>query len=220
MNIFKAMGRGLADSVEQPLRGFKEVGKGNFSEAWKEFKHIPGSQEDRNQDILKSAGIRGWVGDHPGETAAGIAAAIMGGGAMMGGNLGGGASAGASSSSFASPAASTAAFNAPAGYAGSAGSGSGFLGAEGVGAPASAAGGQGGFMSGMQDALGSDWFQAVQKGLQGMEQPKQQQALVSPGSGGAGVGMGQVSANPTGDYIASQQQAVGGQINPYLKQYM
>jgi hypothetical protein len=78
----------------------KDVGKGDFSEAWSDLKHMPGNQERANSKTLNSFGVRGWVGDHPGETAAAIVASIFGGSALLGGGAAG-ATAGTSASTAA-----------------------------------------------------------------------------------------------------------------------
>ncbi|EOI7348445.1 hypothetical protein HL273_20335 [Yersinia enterocolitica] len=89
-NVIKSVWSGAADSILSPVKAVKSAVKGDFSQAWKDLKHIPGNQERANSKTLNSLGVRGWVGDHPGETAAGIVASIFGGTALMGG---GGASA-------------------------------------------------------------------------------------------------------------------------------
>ena len=92
-NILEELGKGMWDSVKSPYQALESAVKGDFGDAWDKVKAIPGNQERHNSEILNAAGIRGWVGDHPGETAAGIAATIMGGTALagMGGGAGGGA---------------------------------------------------------------------------------------------------------------------------------
>lgn len=82
------MWAGAWDSIKSPMNVLKDVGKGDFSGAWKDLKHIPGNQERANSKTLNSFGIRGWVGDHPGETAAAIVGSIFGGSALMGGASG------------------------------------------------------------------------------------------------------------------------------------
>ncbi len=90
-NVIKSVWSGAADSILSPIKVVKSAVKGDFSQAWKDLKHIPGNQERANSKTLNSLGVRGWVGDHPGETAAGIVASLFGGSALMAG--GGGASA-------------------------------------------------------------------------------------------------------------------------------
>lgn len=94
-NILKAITDGALDSIKSPLQVVKDVGKGDFSKAFKDLKHIPGNQERANKDILQSAGIRGWVGDHPGESAAAIVGSVFGGAALMGGGAAAAGGAGA-----------------------------------------------------------------------------------------------------------------------------
>ncbi|MDM4222706.1 hypothetical protein QTP17_28700 [Klebsiella pasteurii] len=97
----------------------KDLGKGDFSGAWKDLKHIPGNQERANSKTLNSFGIRGWVGDHPGETAAAIAGSILGGSALMGGGAAAGSGAAGASGSTAAPI--TAAVGTPVTQTGTAG---------------------------------------------------------------------------------------------------
>ena len=97
------MWSGAWDSIKSPMNVVKDVGHGNFSDAWSDLKHIPGNQERANSKTLNSFGIRGWVGDHPGETAAAIVASIFGGSAA----LGGGAASGSSTAGAASGTAGT-----------------------------------------------------------------------------------------------------------------
>lgn len=94
-NILSAITDGALDSIKSPLKVVKDIGKGDFSGAFKNLKHIPGNQERANKEILQSAGIRGWVGDHPGESAAAIVGSIFGGAALMGGGAAAAGGAGA-----------------------------------------------------------------------------------------------------------------------------
>lgn len=93
-NLLKAIGDGAIDSIKSPLKVVKHAVKGEGSEAWDALKSIPGNQERANSEIFNAAGIRGWVGDHPGESVAGAIGAVMGGTALagaMGGGMGGAA---------------------------------------------------------------------------------------------------------------------------------
>lgn len=76
-NLFESLWNGAKDSIESPLSVGKNLLKGNFSEAFDDLKHMPGNQERANSDILASVGIRGWVGDHPGETAGAVVGTIF-----------------------------------------------------------------------------------------------------------------------------------------------
>ncbi|STU22642.1 Uncharacterised protein [Klebsiella michiganensis] len=98
-----AIWAGAWDSIKSPMNVLKDLGKGDFSGAWKDLKHIPGNQERANSKTLNSFGIRGWVGDHPGETAAAIAGSILGGSALMGGGAAAGSGAAGASGSTAAP---------------------------------------------------------------------------------------------------------------------
>ncbi|AJJ62741.1 hypothetical protein [Yersinia aldovae] len=91
-NVIKSVWSGAADSILSPVKVVKSAVKGDFSQAWKDLKHIPGNQERANSKTLNSLGVRGWVGDHPGETAAGVVASLFGGSALMAGGSGASAS--------------------------------------------------------------------------------------------------------------------------------
>lgn len=113
-NVFSAILHGATDSIKSPLKVGKDLVHGNFSKAFADLKHMPGNQERANKDILHSVGIRGWVGNHPGETAAAVAGTILGGwaayGAMGAGAAGTGATGaatGAGSAMAYTPTAST-----------------------------------------------------------------------------------------------------------------
>lgn len=89
-NILEELGKGMWDSVKSPYQALESAVKGDFSDAWEKVKAIPGNQERHNSEILNAAGVRGWVGDHPGETAAGIAATVIGAPIIAGAFGGGG----------------------------------------------------------------------------------------------------------------------------------
>lgn len=67
-NLLKAIGNGIWDSIESPYKVVENLVKGDFGDAWHDLKAIPGNQERANSEIFNAAGIRGWVGDHPGES--------------------------------------------------------------------------------------------------------------------------------------------------------
>lgn len=100
-NLLKAIGEGMWDSIESPWKVVEHTAKGEFSDAWEDLKHIPGNQERANSEIFNAAGIRGWVGDHPGETVGSAIGAVLGGTALAGA-MGGGASGAAGGSAGAS----------------------------------------------------------------------------------------------------------------------
>lgn len=76
-NILEELGKGMWDSIKSPWKVVEHTAKGEFGEAWHDLKAIPGNQERHNSEILNAAGIRGWVGDHPGETAAGVIGTVI-----------------------------------------------------------------------------------------------------------------------------------------------
>lgn len=137
-----AIWAGAWDSIKSPMNVLKDLGKGDFSGAWKDLKHIPGNQERANSKTLNSFGIRGWVGDHPGETAAAIAGSILGGSALMGGGAAAGSGAAGASGSTAAPI--TAAVGTPVTQTGTAG-------ATGTAGTAAASGTGSGIMGTMQN---------------------------------------------------------------------
>lgn len=96
-NLFSSIIAGAKDSITSPLAVVKDLGKGDFSGAFKNLKHIPGNQERANSDILRSVGIRGKVGENPIMIPAAIFGGIYGAGAA---GLTGGAGAGAGASGF------------------------------------------------------------------------------------------------------------------------
>lgn len=125
-NLFQSMWDGAADSIKSPLNVVKDLGKGDFSGALKNLKHMPGNQSRANSKILEGAGIRGWVGKHPGETAGAVAATIIAAPFVAAGTAGAGAgSAGA---------------GAGAGVAGTGAGAAGGVGASAYMAPAAAGG--------------------------------------------------------------------------------
>ena len=124
-NLLKAMTDGALDSIKSPLKVVKDLGKGDFSGAFKNLKHMPGNQERANKDILQSAGIRGWVGDHPGESAAAIVGSIFGGAALMGGGAAAAGAGGAAGGSAALGGAGAAGYMAPAAAGGVGATGTG-----------------------------------------------------------------------------------------------
>lgn len=69
---------------DQPVGILKDVGKGDFKAAGKDFQHTFGDNERAESKLFKDAGIRGWVGDHPEETAGAVVASIFGGWAAAG----------------------------------------------------------------------------------------------------------------------------------------
>lgn len=140
-----AIWAGAWDSIKSPMNVLKDLGKGDFSGAWKDLKHIPGNQERANSKTLNSFGIRGWVGDHPGETAAAIAGSILGGSALMGGGAAAGSGAAGASGSTAAPI--TAAVGTPVTQTGTAG-------ATGTAGTAAASGTGSGIMGTMQNWAG------------------------------------------------------------------
>lgn len=94
-NILEELGKGMWDSIKSPYQAVEAAVKGDFGDAWDKLKAIPGNQERHNSEILNAAGIRGWVGDHPGESAAAVVGTILGGSALVGAMGGAGSSAGA-----------------------------------------------------------------------------------------------------------------------------
>lgn len=76
-NILEAIGKGMWDSIESPYRVLESAVKGDFGDAWHNLKAIPGNQERANSEIFNAAGIRGWVGDHPGESVGAVVGTVL-----------------------------------------------------------------------------------------------------------------------------------------------
>ncbi|QMV48206.1 hypothetical protein PQC36_gp036 [Proteus phage Vb_PmiP-P59] len=85
----------LWDSAMVPVNSAidttKDLFKGDTKGALGNIKHLPGDSERANSKLLNSLGVRGWVGDHPNETAAAVIAATLGGPVLLGGSAGAGA---------------------------------------------------------------------------------------------------------------------------------
>ncbi|BBU72736.1 hypothetical protein HWB19_gp090 [Cronobacter phage vB_CsaP_009] len=76
--------------VNSAVDATKDLFKGDTKGALGNIKHLPGDSERANSKLLNSMGVRGWVGDHPNETAAAVIAATLGGPALLGGSAGAG----------------------------------------------------------------------------------------------------------------------------------
>lgn len=82
--------------VNSAIDSTKDLFKGDVKGALGNIKHLPGDSERANSKLLNNMGVRGWVGDHPNESAAAVIAAMFGGSALLGGGAAGaGGSAGA-----------------------------------------------------------------------------------------------------------------------------
>lgn len=64
---------------DQPAGIVKNVAKGDFGGAFDDWKHTFGDNNDAEEKIFNSFGIRGWVGSHPTETAGAVVGSILGG---------------------------------------------------------------------------------------------------------------------------------------------
>ena len=142
-NLFSQIGTRVGDLVSYPVKMSKDLvtdPKKGFSEMKGLYTH----NTHKDQDLFqKGFGIKGWVGDHPQESAAAVVGTIFGGWAAAGA-YGGGAAAGAGGAAGASGGAAGAGAGAGAGTLGVAGTGAS-AGAGGVGisaymAPAAAGG--------------------------------------------------------------------------------
>lgn len=102
-NLLKSIGNYVKMTAwDQPTSILKDVAHGDFSKGFDDFKGTFGDNERGESEIANSLGIRGWVGDHPGETAGAVVGSILGGIYAAGAYGGAGAaSAGAGSGSAA-----------------------------------------------------------------------------------------------------------------------
>lgn len=79
-NFLKSVGDYVKSTAwEQPFGIVKDISKGDFKGAFNDWRHTFGQNERGESKIANSLGIRGWVGDHPGETAGAIVGSIFGG---------------------------------------------------------------------------------------------------------------------------------------------
>ncbi|EOV8144458.1 hypothetical protein J2X14_000527 [Pantoea alhagi] len=106
-NFLGEIGKRVGDLVSHPVKISKDLVT-DPSKGWDELTDLYTHNEHKDQDLFqKGFGIKGWVGDHPQETAAAVVASIFGGwaagGAYAGGAAGGtgAASAGAGTGSAA-----------------------------------------------------------------------------------------------------------------------
>lgn len=94
-NFLSAVGDYIKQTAwDQPTGILKDIGKGDLKGAGSKFQHTFGDNERGESKIANSMGIRGWVGDHPGETAGAIVGSIFGGWAALGAGGAGAAGAG------------------------------------------------------------------------------------------------------------------------------
>lgn len=79
-NFLSSLGNLVKQTVwDQPTDIIKGVSTGDFGGAWDAFKSSFGDNNDGQEQVLNSLGIRGWVGSHPQETAGAVAGTIIGG---------------------------------------------------------------------------------------------------------------------------------------------
>lgn len=155
MGIVKAAFNGAADSIKSPLKVVKSLGKGNFSQAFKDLKHIPGNQERANSKTLRKAGIRGWAGKNPGAAVGAAFATFFGGAALMGGGAAaGGGAAGAGGAAGGGAAGAGGGAAASSGGGGLMSSVTSMFSGGGSGASGAAGSGGGGMLSGFSNWMG------------------------------------------------------------------
>lgn len=98
-NIFKEVASRAGDLVSYPVKATKDLII-HPSKGIKEWEHLYTHNEHEDQRLFQNGfGIRGWIGDHPQESAAAVVATIFGGWAAWGAygaGAAGGATAGAS----------------------------------------------------------------------------------------------------------------------------
>lgn len=89
--IFSGILDGAKSAIKDPIDSAKNLMNGDVKGAIKPLKSMPGNQERANSKILNSAGVRGWVGDHPWSIPVAVAGGIYGAGALGAGGTGAGA---------------------------------------------------------------------------------------------------------------------------------
>lgn len=105
-NFLGEIGKRVGDLVSHPVKISKDLVT-DPSKGWDELTDLYTHNEHKDQDLFqKGFGIKGWVGDHPQETAAAVVASIFGGWAAAGAY--GGASAGGAAGTAGGAAAGTA----------------------------------------------------------------------------------------------------------------
>lgn len=123
-NFFGAIADRVGDLVSKPVSLIKDTIK-NPKEGLKEWGDLYTHNTHKDQDLFQNGlGIRGWVGDHPQESAAAVVGSIFGGW-MAAGAYGGAAAGGAGTAAGASGAGATAGVGTAAGASGTAATGLG-----------------------------------------------------------------------------------------------
>jgi len=83
-NFLGEIGKRVGDLVSHPVKISKDLVT-DPSKGWDELTDLYTHNEHKDQDLFqKGFGIKGWVGDHPQETAAAVVASIFGGWAAAG----------------------------------------------------------------------------------------------------------------------------------------
>ncbi|MCK7142571.1 hypothetical protein L8P30_09940 [Enterobacter asburiae] len=83
-NLFKEVTSRAGDLVSYPVKATKDLIT-NPSKGIKEWEHLYTHNEHKDQRLFQNGfGIRGWVGDHPQESAAAVVATVFGGWAAWG----------------------------------------------------------------------------------------------------------------------------------------
>ena len=94
-NFFGEVGKRVGDLVSYPISAAKDLVT-DPQKGIDKFKNLYTHNTHKDQDLFqKGFGIRGWVGDHPQETAAAVVATIFGGSAAIGSGATAGGSAAA-----------------------------------------------------------------------------------------------------------------------------
>ncbi|WP_421664990.1 hypothetical protein [Pantoea agglomerans] len=193
-NFLGEIGKRVGDLVSHPVKISKDLVT-DPSKGWDELTDLYTHNEHKDQDLFqKGFGIKGWVGDHPQETAAAVVASIFGGWAAAGAY-------GGAAGTAAGGAASTGAATGSAAGLGSAGSGITGFGAGVSATPFSGAAGASGIGAGSVSATP---FSAAGSSL--AYAPSSSSVLADTGAQGIAGGAGTSALS----YAPTQSTILGG----------
>lgn len=193
-NFLGEIGKRVGDLVSHPVKISKDLVT-DPSKGWDELTDLYTHNEHKDQDLFqKGFGIKGWVGDHPQETAAAVVASIFGGWAAAGAY-------GGAAGTAAGGAASTGVGTGSAAGLGSAGSGMTGFGAGVSATPFSGAAGASGIGAGSVSATP---FSAAGSSL--AYAPSSSSVLAGTGSQGIAGGAGTSALS----YAPTQSTVLGG----------
>lgn len=216
MNFLDAVSNVSIDDAKRQAGLLTDLSTLKFNNAWNKLAGQYGENNRNTSDVLRSLGIRGWVGEHPQETAGAGLAAWYGAGLLGAGGAGGvgGSAAGAGGGAAAGGAGGASAV-APgfAGASGAAGSGAGMTAGITPGATNAGAAANGWTVYGQQPGLLS----------QTAGYAKTASPILSAGASGATIGkafMPQKQQAPQVSMPARQGDVLGQMYQQNQQNYM